>query len=343
MFTYFVLAFVVSLCSTALVRFFALRFRVLDKPDGERKRHSKPVPLLGGVALCAAFFGSLTLLNFLFAGHLPSLRNISDQFGGLLFGSLLLLLVGLADDIRPLSPLIRFISIAIAVVITIIFGVTIDKVTNPTGGALALGLVVGNVVAFVWLMGTIFTVKILDGLDGLATGVVLIGSLIIFFLTQTEKFFQPDVGFLSIVFAGVLTGFLLFNFSPAKIFLGESGGLFIGFTLGVLSIISGSKIATAMLVMAVPIVDLARVIIVRWRRGQPIFQGDREHLHYRLLSYGLSERQVVFLFYAVAILFGLAALYLQSIGKIIALSIATVSLVAFGLFLKNTGDGIKKI
>ena len=147
---------------------------------------------------------------------------------------------------------------------------------------------------------------------------------------------------LALVFAGVCLGFLFWNFSPAKIFLGEGGGLFLGYILGVLAVISGGKIATALLVMAIPILDLLRVVIVRLKRGQPIFQGDREHLHFWLRDHGFSEKKIVLGLYLTAIVFGSLTLFLQSIGKMLALLFLFLLMGALALIIQNKKDYVQK-
>jgi UDP-GlcNAc:undecaprenyl-phosphate GlcNAc-1-phosphate transferase len=229
----------------------------------------------------------------------------------------------------------------LAVLVTVFGGVVLDKVTNPWGGVVAfdqltsltLSVLLPSLLAFVWIMGVMYTIKIVDGLDGLATGIVSIGSLIIFALSMSTKFYQPNVGLLALIFVGACLGFLVLNFSPAKLFLGESGSLFLGFILAVLSIISGSKVATAFLVLAVPMLDLARVIILRLYRKQSVFQGDRRHLHYALLELGWSERQVVLVFYTAATLFGLGALFLQSFGKLVLIALISIIMLVIGIIL----------
>ena len=182
-------------------------------------------------------------------------------------------------------------------------------------------------------MGMMFTTKLLDGLDGLSTGVVLIGALMIFGLTQSVKFYQPEIGVITMIFAGALAGFLIFNFHPAKIFLGEGGSVLIGFILGVIAIISGSKIATTLLVVGIPALDVAWVIIHRIIKGKSITKGDSAHLHYRLLRKGVSHRLVVLLMYVLALGFGASTLFLQSSQKVIALVLLVVVMIGIGIYL----------
>jgi UDP-N-acetylmuramyl pentapeptide phosphotransferase/UDP-N-acetylglucosamine-1-phosphate transferase len=193
-------------------------------------------------------------------------------------------------------------------------------------------------------MVVIYAMKFLDGLDGLATGISSIGTLMIFLLSLTAAYFQPDVALLSTVVLGAMFGFLVFNFHPAAIFLGEGGSTFVGFLVGILAVISGGKLATALLVIGIPLADVAFVVIRRWKRGgfKTIFSGDREHLHHKLLETGLSERGVVFCYYALAGGFGVLTLFLQSREKLIALGllILVAILAAVGLSTKGRGKGL---
>ncbi len=326
MLIYFALALVASGFVTWITRQIALKLRIVDLPDGDRKRHAEAVPLLGGGAIFLVFW---SLVLFLVWYHpLFGIELIKSKLYAAFFASIIILLIGVADDLCPYSPKLRLGLSAIAVVAAVGLGITLDKVTNPLGGFFNLSLTLGTVVAFVWLMGMMYTTKILDGLDGLSSGVVTIGALMIFLLTQSQAFYQPNVALVSLIFAGVMLGFWFWNFFPAKIFLGEAGSLLIGFTLGVLAIISGGKLATALLVMAVPALDVARVIFIRIKRGGSAFKGDRLHLHFQLIQFGLSERQVVLLFYVVAAAFGATTLVLESLQKIVALVLLALVTVA---------------
>ena len=166
----------------------------------------------------------------------------------------------------------------------------------------------------------IYTTKILDGLDGLVSGIIAIGAFIIFLFTISEQYYQGDIAIASIILFGACLGFLILNWHPAKIFLGEGGSVFLGFSLGVLAIISGGKIAIALLIMGIPILDVLWSIIRRLIAGKnPFKAGDRKHLHFRLLDLGLSQKKAVLIYYVIAGIFGLSALFLQSLGKILAL------------------------
>jgi UDP-GlcNAc:undecaprenyl-phosphate GlcNAc-1-phosphate transferase len=184
---------------------------------------------------------------------------------------------------------------------------------------------------WLWMMGMIFTTKFLDGLDGLCAGISLIGGLTLFTLSLLPKVNQPMTAILAIIFVGSLLGFLFYGFYPASIFLGESGSTFCGFILGVLAIILGGKIATALLVMGIPILDVAWAIVRRlWYKQSP-FKADKSHLHHRLLDIGLSQKQTVLLLYGISAIFGFTAVFLQSFGKLIALIILFCVMLALAI------------
>lgn len=324
---YFLFSFILSILLTFLVRRIAIMLNIVDIPDGERKPNYRPIPLLGGVAIFLSFWIAIAYLAY---RPIFGFEILENKFIGIFLGSAILMVVGFFDDKKQLSPKIRLLLTAAASLITVIGGVGLAKVTNPLGGFVELSLTLGNVLVFFWLLGMMLTTKILDGLDGLSTGIAAIGAVMIYFLASSAKFYQPNVALLAAIFAGACLGFLMFNFYPAKIFLGEGGSLFVGYILGVLAVISGGKLATALLVMAVPILDLARVVFLRVRRGQPIFQGDRKHLHFQLVDLGFGHRQTVLLLYLISALFGLTTLFLQSTEKLLALLFLVVAMMAVG-------------
>ncbi len=329
---YFAVALVVSALLTVLIRRVAERWHIMDQPDALRKFHSKPVALLGGVALFLTFWGVVGYL-YLTQPTLAGLNRLAEPLIVSFFASLAIILIGIIDDIHPIPAWPRLFLTMAVVLIAATHGLQLGKLTNPLGGIVALSGIVGGLFVFFWLMGAMYTIKITDGLDGLSTGVAAIGALMIAALASSHAFYQPNVSLLAFIFAGTAAGFLIFNFVPASVFLGESGSLFLGFMLGILAIISGGKVATAFLVLAIPAFDLARVIYLRLKHRSSPFKGDRLHLHYALLSRGWSERQVVLLFYAVAAAGGIAALLLQSREKLIAMVGLAILMIAVGAAL----------
>lgn len=335
-----------SVFFTLAVKKYAIHFKILDTPDNARKKHHRATPLLGGVAIWLSFWCIVGYLLFFTHTFTKSISNV--QFLGIFLGSLLLMIVGFFDDVFSLSPWVRLIGTFLVSFLVVACGIQLLEITNPLGGVVNLEIwpivlanthiviFLGDIVVFLWLIGMMYTTKILDGLDGLSTGVTTIGAFMIFFLTQTKKFYQPEVGILALVFAGCCIGFLLFNFSPAKIFLGEGGSLFLGFLLGILAVISGGKIATTLLVMAVPLLDIFRVIYLRIIKHRSIFHGDREHLHFRLLDAGLNERKSVLFLYAIAFIFGITTLFFPSKAKLFTLIFLMLSMFIISILLNKT-------
>lgn len=342
---FFLGALALSIILTLAVKKVAERYKILDTPDSDRKRHGSAVPLLGGVAIFLAFW---LVAGLAWHFGLLNLNLTTRQLCFLFIGSIIIMLFGFFDDKYHVSPWVRLLLSVLAVILVLIGGMNLTGVTNPLGeGTIGLDywkitvgswgtiLVGANILIFLWLMGMMYTTKILDGLDGLSTGVIVIGALMVTALANTTKFYQPDVALLALIFAGAGLGFLLFNFYPARIFLGEGGSLWLGLMLGVLAVISGGKIATALLVMAVPIIDLAWVIGARVYHRHPWSKGDRRHLHFRLVDAGLSVRSAVLILFVISFSFGITTLFLPSQFKLLALGILFVGVIMLELFLNK--------
>jgi UDP-GlcNAc:undecaprenyl-phosphate GlcNAc-1-phosphate transferase len=323
--TWALLAFALSLVATVAVKKIASRWGIMDRPTDPRKVHAKPTPLLGGVAIFLSF--AIVVLALLSGSDALTSGEITPtHYLGVLAGGLILMIGGFLDDKYNLPPRLSFIAPVLAALVAIGAGIEVSKLTNPFGGILYLEAWQSNVLVFAWLLVVMFTTKFLDGLDGLATGVSAIASLMIMLLAMTTAYLQPDVALLSSVALGSLLGFLPWNFHPAKIFLGEGGSTFVGYLVGILAVISGGKVATALLVLGIPLLDVVWVILRRLRSGgvAAIAKGDRKHLHHRLLDLGWSQRKIVLAYYVVAASFGFAALFLQSQQKLVALGLLIV-------------------
>ncbi len=338
---YFILAAVCSALVTLGVRALMVHANIVDHPaKSDRKIHHCPIPLGGGLALFLSMAIMMAIAYWGF-GHIgsdiPPLHLL-----GIMAGGFILIVGGLLDDKIDIKGRYQLLIAVLAVFCILLVGIGPDVITNPFGEALSLDrsllvdwLVLADIMVFIWLMGIMFTTKLLDGLDGLVTGVVAIGALLIFFLSMQSQWFQPEVATLSIIFAGVCAVFLVWNWHPASIFLGQGGSLFTGFILGTLAIISGGKIATTLLVLGIGVIDIIRVIMIRLREGRPVFEGDKSHLHFALIDSGLSQRQAVMLFYAIAILFGSTTLFLQVQEKIVSLVLLAVLMLLIGIFFSK--------
>ncbi|MBU1177712.1 undecaprenyl/decaprenyl-phosphate alpha-N-acetylglucosaminyl 1-phosphate transferase [Patescibacteria group bacterium] len=347
--TLFFLAGSLSALLTLLTKKLALRWGIVDQPEGQRKIHRKPIPLLGGVAVFLAF--TLVLLFFLlwddsyFTGYM-----LPKHIAGIILGGLILMVGGVLDDKYNLSPGKLIIWPVLASLVIITAGIGIDFISNPFGSAFRLDLInievlnwqgvpyyftpLADIFTLLWLLGMVYTTKLLDGLDGLVSGVTVIGAVVLFFLSLTPQVMQPETALLCIVLAGAALGFLLLNFHPARIFLGEAGSTWVGFMLGVLAIISGGKIATALLIMGIPILDVGWVIARRlWFRQSPFKSADRKHLHFRLLDLGFTQRGAVVFFYIVSAIFGSVALLVEGKYKSLVLALLFIFMFVLGMIL----------
>lgn len=328
------LSFILAWWFTALVRRWALRHVVVDIPDESRKFHQFATPLMGGLAIFLSF-SLLALIYAVFTPYLLSKAVGGGEIVALIVGGGLLMIGGYLDDKYHQPPGRQLIWPILAALIVLGAGIKISVIGNPlAGGVIELGAVISLILTFLWLLGMMYTTKLLDGLDGLAAGIGAIGALIIFGLTQFTPFYEPPVGLLALLLAGACLGFLVWNWHPAKIFLGEGGSLYIGFVLGVLAIISGAKIATTLLVMGVPILDVVWVIIRRlfWEK-KSLTSADRKHLHYRLLDAGLTYRQTVTVLYLLTGGFGITSLFLGTRGKLTAFLILLIVMAVLGVWV----------
>ncbi len=328
----FLLAFVLS-------RFFiwlAYRFNILDYPKTKRKIHSRPVPLLGGWAIYLSL--AVVIIVLWQSNQLLDPRMDMSLIWAFLLAGLILAVNGWLDDQMGLPPYLTILGPILASLAVILAGLKITYITHPAGGVLYLDTIFSSglvpaILTFLWLMGMTYTTKLLDGIDGLTGSIGLIASLVIFIVSLSWDVVGSTTSLLSLALAGSLLGFLLWNWYPAKIFLGEGGSTFIGFALGVLSIISGSKIATALLVMGLPVLDIVWVVWRRLKRGQPFWQGDQDHLHFRLLRSGFSQKQIVWFFSLVSLAFGLISILFTTKAKIGALLVVVCMMIAVSTWL----------
>jgi UDP-GlcNAc:undecaprenyl-phosphate GlcNAc-1-phosphate transferase len=315
-----IVAFAISFFVTVFVKHLAFRADLVDKPNRGRKIHSRPTARLGGLAIYVAF--SIVVIVLLFTSpQLTSGEITAMHYIGLLIGGLVLMIGGAIDDRFDLPPWLSFFSPVLATLILIGAGIEVEKLTNPFGGVVYLTSLQSDILVFVWLMIVMYTTKFLDGLDGLATSVSSIGAFMIVLLSLTAAYYQSDVALLASVAIGAFLGFLFWNFHPASIFLGEGGSTFVGFVLASLAVISGGKLATALLVLGIPLLDVVWIIIRRWKKGgiRSIFRADRKHLHHRLYDLGWGQKQIVFVYIFIAFAFGASTLFLQSREKLTAL------------------------
>ena len=332
----FAVAAVVAFVLTPLVRRVAVRLDAVDRPD-HRRVNLVPVPRGGGVAVAIAFIvvaAAVGLANAE-AHFLPVPRAVGPtSIVALLLGGALAAAFGVLDDYFDLRARWQFVFQLGLALVAVSMGVVVGLVKDPFGpgvipldGPFAIGFTV------VWVAGMINSINFIDGLDGLSSGIALIAATTLGMISLTAQVNQPFIAVLCFGLAGSLLGFLRWNFHPATVFVGTSGVMFIGYTLAVLSILGSAKVAVALLVLGVPIIDAFWIIVRRISQRRSPFSPDRGHLHHRLLDVGLSHRQTVLLIYGICIGLGTLSLLLSGAGQVYAFLgvFVLIGLVLFGL------------
>jgi UDP-GlcNAc:undecaprenyl-phosphate GlcNAc-1-phosphate transferase len=327
----FLAALAVTLVLTPAVRALALRLGALDQP-GPRRVHQQPVPTLGGLAMGAAVLGVAWAAHFT---HEPVRALGAQPLAGLTLASLLVMALGVADDLRGLAPLLKLGVQGLAAGILVGFGFGIPSLTNPLGGGqIATGpydaaLTVG------WVLLVTNAINLIDGLDGLAAGAVFIAAMTLWWVGRSHA--DLYVMFLTACLAGSTLGFLRSNFPPARIFMGNTGSHFLGMMLAGLSLIENRKGTTTLtllfplVAMGVPIVDSILAFGRRVVNRRPPFRGDSEHIHHRLLRIGLSPRSAVIVLWYLCAYLGVMAVVVEALPR--HYSWLVLLLLAMGLYL----------
>lgn len=293
-----------------------------DFRKGMRHFHSKDVSRMGGPAVILSFLAVISWnVDLVF----------SQAIWGMAIGSISILIFGVWDDFQELDWRIQLGFQTILAIAVYFLGIRADHIA---GGMISLAsLWSGLSFVVIWLLLSINSMNWLDGTDGLSGGVALLGALAIFLLALKPEVNQPPVAIIAVALAGAILGFLLFNFHPARIMAGTSGAMFFGFILGSLAIFAGAKLATALLVMAVPIVDSLWVIGARIKAGVSIFYPDQRHLHHQLLRIGWSQKKIALFFYGITFLLAVLALETRLIGKLAAIIFSLVLIMGVKLVI----------
>ena len=310
----------VSFLLTPIVRRLAIRHGAIDRPN-QRRVNKLPVPRGGGVAVAIAFVSVVLALLGLNAAvrfvSVPPSVALSDLLG-LLLGGILATVFGVVDDALDLRARWQFVGQLGLALFAIAFGFVVVFIASPVGGVLRLGGPIAIGFTILWIAGMINSINFIDGLDGLSSGIGLIAAVTLGVISLTPQVAQPFIAVLCFALAGSLLGFLRWNFHPATIFVGTSGVMFLGYTLALLSILGTAKVAVAMLVLGVPIIDAFWIIVRRLAQRRSPFSPDRGHLHHRLLDVGLSHRQTVLLIYGICVVLAVLALFLTGATQIYA-------------------------
>ena len=339
----FVLAFITTFVVTPYTIKLAKKLGAVDTPKDERRVNKVSMPRLGGLAIIAGFAISIIYL-LIILGIEKKIDILADNNNlkllGFFIGGLIISIVCFIDDLKDLPPLVKLIAQIIAAVIVVGFGLKIENISIPFLYKIGLPNVFSIVLTIGWIVGITNAINLIDGLDGLSSGIALISCvsmLVIFALNGS-----PIIAILLITaLAGALSGFLPFNFNPAKTFMGDSGSNFIGYCLAVISIFGIAKtytlvvIVAPLIVLGLPVLDTLVAIIRRIIKGKSIkaiMKADKGHLHHELLKHGFSQKEAVFIMYAITAALGLFAIILMESGiwKAISFLLMLTALVFIG-------------
>ena len=343
---YFIPTIILSLLLSFAILTVSKKRKWLDLPDEARRVHKKPIPNLGGIAMFMAFW--IVMGAFLYFNQVQG--AYFKYIIGLFAGSLILFVTGIIDDRKKIHPGIKLAAQVIAGLTVIAAGVGITFINNPFGGFIYLNQIQipvlnisgtiyqitlwADIFALVWIVGMINVVNFLDGLDGLAGGVSGIAFIAIYLLSISPAVAQPLSAVIALIALGAIIGFLPFNLNPAKLFMGDTGSMFLGFLLATLAIIAGGKVATALLVLGLPIFDGIWVATSRLIHGKKPWTAGRDHLHHKLMDLGFSKRSIVIIYWIITALFGGISLVAGGKEKFIALIVLILILVV-GMLVIN--------
>lgn len=320
-------AALVALITTPVVRSLAVRMGAVDVPKDGRRMHDHPIPRMGGLAI---FFGFI-LSVLIFQTLTPALR-------GMLLGSVIIVVLGILDDIYALPALPKFLVQIVAALVAVLEGNRIEFLSNPNIFSKEPFWELGWLsipISVLWIVAITNSVNLIDGLDGLACGVSTISSMTLLVIALIVS--EPDVAILMAALAGACIGFLPYNLNPAKIFMGDTGSTFLGFILATVSIQGLFKFyaiisfAVPFLMLGLPIFDTCFAILRRVAKGQSPMSPDRGHIHHRLIDMGFSQKQAVAVLYIISAILGLSAVVLTTIGVVRAMLFLMALCVAGGI------------
>lgn len=337
----FLIALIVAYVLTPGVKKLAIKVGAVDKPNA-RKVHTHAIPRLGGLAIYVGFMAAILFC-------VP----VRHELLGLLLGCTAIVALGIWDDICNIPAKVKLVGQIVAACIPIAFGIQIEWLTNPFGTLIVLPELVAIPVTIFWIIGFTNTVNLIDGLDGLAAGVSFIASVSMFLLAYTMNQYLPAM--IIVAMAGAALGFLQYNFNPAKIFMGDTGSMLLGYTMAVAAVLGLVKTAATialvvpLIALGLPILDTLFAIIRRKMSGVPIFQPDKGHLHHRLLALGMSQKQAVLIMYFVSIVLGIVALFVANVSYqtgiatvLVVLAVIIYTAKRLGILQKTTANSTRK-
>jgi UDP-GlcNAc:undecaprenyl-phosphate GlcNAc-1-phosphate transferase len=322
----FAAAALVALVLTPLVKRFVIRLEMIDRPDA-RRVNTSPIPRGGGIAIATAFTGvAVAFLLVNFATELVPLPRFlqREHVFALLVGGAVAAALGAIDDLLDLRARWQLAGQVGLGLMAVALGISIDFIANPFGsGFIVFDTVFQGLAAAItvfWIVGMINSINFIDGLDGLSSGIAFIAAVTLGIISLTTQVAQPQplIAVLCFILAGALLGFLRWNLHPASIFAGTSGVQFVGYTLALLSILGTAKVAVALLVLGVPIIDTFWIIVRRVSQGRSPFSPDRGHIHHRMLDLGLTHRQTVFAIYGICLALAVLSMALSGVDQLYA-------------------------
>jgi len=323
----FVLSALVSGLLTPLVRLLAFRLGAVSRPGG-RHVHRHETPRLGGLAICIGFFAPLVGLFFVQSVVAQAFTQDMRRVAGLFVGGALLCGVGAIDDTRGLRALHKLYAQLVVAALAYACGFRIEAISLPFVGELSMGIFALPITAL-WIVGIVNAVNLIDGLDGLAAGVVFFASLTNFVVAYLSFGALPALFMATTM--GATIGFLFYNFNPARIFMGDSGSYFLGYVIATTSLIGAVQKASTtvsllvpMVALGVPIFDTLFAMVRRWLERRPLFSPDRGHIHHRLLDMGITHRRAVLIIYGVSVLLTIAAVGI-ALGRSWQIGVALVA------------------
>lgn len=340
----FLLAFITAYVITPYTIRFARKVGALDIPKESRKIHKKPMPRLGGIAVIIGFCVSVVYLL-----TVMSIEETINLFGpeqyyikliGFFAGLVILSAFCFIDDLKNINPFVKLLGQTLAAFIVTLCGIRINRITLPFFDTIFTEEITSIIITIIWIVGITNATNLIDGLDGLSSGISLISciSLLIIFALNGS----PLIAILLVTaLAGSILGFLPYNFTPAKTFIGDTGSNFLGYTLSIISILGMAKTYTAivivapLLVFALPLLDTTFAIfrrMVKTRSIKGVFKADKEHLHHKLMKHGYSQKQAVLILYGLSATFGMFAIILLDSGiwKALSFALMVIAIVAIG-------------
>jgi len=326
----FALAMAVAFGATPAAKLFAEKMGAVDVPRDSRRMNKKPVPRAGGLAIFVGFLAGALIIG-----------QVTGEIIALYLGALVVVVLGVADDIRSLKPMQKMVGQLVAALIPTLSGIRIERFSNPfsASGSFDLG-VLSVPVTVLWIVGIINAVNFIDGLDGLAVGISTIASFTMFTIAILVS--EPSIAVITAALAGACLGFLPYNANPAKIFMGDTGSMFLGYILATLSIEGLFKLYAVVsfmvpfIILGLPIFDTGFAIVRRLMKGQSPLQADRGHVHHRLIDMGFDQKQSVSILYALSVVLGLSAVVLTTSGEWKVIIVAVVAFLSIFIGISIT-------